>query len=101
MMIVRMWVMHVAVVVAVFGVVIVTVGIVVHAVHLPYFTHLRCRVQPGANESKAHRQVMLPTVLQQKAHWLIMLSAASQQKRTGRSACATSGKFDTSSSRIH
>ena len=67
-MIVRMRVVHVAVVVAVFGVVVVTVGIVVHAVHLLYFTHLRCRAQPGANESKAHRLIMLSAASQQKAH---------------------------------
>jgi len=49
-------VVYVAVVVAVFGVVVVTMGIVLHAVHLLYFTHLRCRVQPRSRESKAHSQ---------------------------------------------
>jgi hypothetical protein len=68
----RVRVVYVAVVVATLGVlstcVVVTMGIVVHAVHLLYFTHLSCRAQPGSNESKKHRQVTLSAVSQQNAH---------------------------------
>jgi len=58
---------HVAVVVAVLG--IVTIRIVVHAVYLLYFTQVRGDAQPLVKKSKAHRQVVL--------------SAISRQKRTG------------------
>ena len=44
---VRVRVVDVAIVVAVLGIVVVTMGMVVHAVHLPYFTHLSYRAQPG------------------------------------------------------
>ena len=88
MMTVRMRVVNVAVVVAVFRVVIV--GMVV--VHRSVESILRVCVVCAAFWS-----VHFPYWLQ-KEHsqdWLC------HQKRTGRNACATSGQFDTSLARIH
>jgi len=75
-MTVRVRVVHMTIVVAVLGV--VTIRIVVHAVHLLYFTHLSCRAQARSNESKA--QVVRSAASQQKAHRQVMRSAILQQK---------------------
>lgn len=76
-MIVRMRMVHVAIMVAVLGVVIMIVGVVVHPVHPLYFTRLRLLAQASLAVF-----VMMPN----RAEIRSWLRAARQkrQKRTGR-----------------